>query len=157
MRYNMDMLKDGLDRLADAKWATPAVEQGHGSMAHIHRVHKEFGPSMLCTRAFLHNIRLLLPLETAEEKLARRQVLAMQKLLRKSPWKLGGRHEFFKGLVASATEALGGQSLRQSSKEYIMSTHSRMYKGLPQEQKDIYEARAQASMTKKNSTPRMRR
>ena len=47
--YNEELLLDGLDRLADAKWTTTAVEQAHGSMAHVHRCHLTMEPKMLCT------------------------------------------------------------------------------------------------------------
>eukprot|EP00974_Lingulodinium_polyedra_P125692 11195459-Lingulodinium_polyedra.AAC.1 len=62
---------------------------------------------MLVTRPFFHNFRLLLPLETAPEKQAKRRAQDLEQFLNKNPTKLTGRHIFLGDFVESAKEALG--------------------------------------------------
>eukprot|EP00974_Lingulodinium_polyedra_P049544 4762853-Lingulodinium_polyedra.AAC.1 len=62
---------------------------------------------MLVTRSFLHDFRLLLPLETAPEKQAKKRGQDLEQLLNKNPTKLTGRHIILGDLVESAKEALG--------------------------------------------------
>lgn len=64
---NEDMLYNGLDRFAYVKWITTGVEQGQGSIAHMHRCHTTMEVSMLATRPILHSARLLLYIPTGRE------------------------------------------------------------------------------------------
>eukprot|EP00974_Lingulodinium_polyedra_P015021 1453576-Lingulodinium_polyedra.AAC.1 len=150
--YSEDLLLDGLSKLADAKWTTAGVEQGHGSMALVHRCHKTMEAPMLSTRSHLHSVRLLLPLETKEDRMIKVQEERLQRLSRGNKAKTTGRHIYFGELMKSAIAALPqGATLSQESKEHIMSTHGRMYKALSAEQKAVYTAMAAASAEEKTS------
>ena len=70
--------------------------------------------------------------------------------MQKNPWKMYGRQAYLQDLMESTKEAFGGQAhLSQVSKEHLLKSHAKLHKGLPQDQKDIYEAKAQVMMARK--------
>eukprot|EP00974_Lingulodinium_polyedra_P101394 9823465-Lingulodinium_polyedra.AAC.1 len=98
---------------------------------------------MLCNRAYLHNCRLLFPAAAAEEKRAIRMTEKLEAMLRRNPAKTDGRNIFLADLLESAKKALGpGRVLSQGSRKHIWKHHASMYKGLTEEERQTYEARA---------------
>ena len=142
---NRAMLIQGVERLGNVGWTTTVVEQGHGSAATIHRVHRQYGANMLSARSMIHMTRALLP--GAEEggvhsRSAEKRLLALSK---KQPGKVTGRHLFFADCLAAAQAGLkDGQSLSLQTRHSIMKSHATMYKGLARPQQAYYENRAEA-------------
>ena len=64
--YNTDMLADAVKLLGQVPWSTTGVEQGHGSLAVMHRFHPDYTLTHLCSRAMIHQVRSLCVLALAE-------------------------------------------------------------------------------------------
>ena len=57
--YNRGLLRDAVALIAEAPWSTTGVEQGHGSMAVLHRFHPDYSSTTICARALAHQLRTL--------------------------------------------------------------------------------------------------
>ena len=83
----MAKIKTGVALLAECQWSTRCVEQGHGSMACIKKLHQEYTAAMLSARAALHQQRALFavsPLNAQaarlDERMRRQSARATQKI-----------------------------------------------------------------------------
>jgi hypothetical protein len=94
--FPIHMLAEGIDLLSHVHWTTTSIEQGHGSMALVHRLHRYYSAQQLCQRAFIHAIRALAA--DPDDDPAARSVRALDKKLvqlsRRQPQRITGRHIF---------------------------------------------------------------
>lgn len=142
--YNTQLLKDALLLLGEVSWTTCGVEQGHGSVAVVHRLHPDYSVPMLAARSLAHQARALFatpsqagPLEKAEAKLG--------KLQKRSPEKICGRQIFLADAFAALKTELAksGQTLTNEMRLRVMREHGSTYKNLPLQKRRRYEDLAQ--------------
>jgi len=137
--YNRVLLRKAVEKLAAINWSTAAVEQGHGSLATIHKFHPEYGPETLMIRAFLHMMRVLAQ-EDPECKKMLRLSDKTARLRLKQPEKINGRHIFMQDELIRARRRAG--FLTQSLKTATMKLHGKKYKALSAITKRKYDAKA---------------
>ena len=66
--HNKHQLLSVVELLSDLNWSTMMVEQQHGTLAQLHRHHPDYAADTLTSRAFVFQLRKLLPHVSAEEK-----------------------------------------------------------------------------------------
>ena len=137
--YGRLMLVEGIERLGDVHWSTTIVEQGHGSAAVVHKVHRQYGLNMLCQRAMIHMTRGLFP-APAEEAKDQRSQQRLTTLSKKQPQKISGRQVFMKDCMEVASE--GPKKERGAKGQAVMRLHSSLWEALPDRDKMQYERRA---------------
>ena len=142
--FNRAMLIQGVERLANVGWTTTVVEQGHGSAATIHRVHRQYGANMLSARSMVHMTRSLLPVAEEGSLKSRSAEKRLHALSKRSPGKVTGRHIFFADCVAASEASLqDGESMPLQQRHSLMKSHAHMYKQLSRPQQAHYESRAE--------------
>jgi hypothetical protein len=102
--FNRTALADAVTLLREVPWSTLGVEQAHGSVACIHKLHRGCGVETITCRALLHQARHLFvpsPEAKAEEK-AKAQ---LEKLRRSAKKSVSARNLFFKDFVAAVMPA----------------------------------------------------
>ena len=88
----------------------------------------------------MHNCRLVLPLETAEDKRATAEQLAYQRLLRMNPAKLGGMQLCLQDLAQATMQAMAPWGkVSQGCQDHIMQHHGAMDRLLEPEERLVYE------------------
>lgn len=137
--YNREVLKEGLERLADVHWSTTIIEQGHGSAAAVHKCHSQYGQDMLCTRAGLHMVRALLPCPDSTKQAARVSA-RLAALAKRQPSKATGRQVFLKHCMQAAAE--GPIESRGARGRAIMRAHSSMWQALSSSEQAHFEQQA---------------
>jgi hypothetical protein len=98
--FPMSQLVCTLELLQDVGWTTLPVEQQHGSLASLRRLHPEYGSDTLSARATVMMLRRLLPKPSAQEKQLNVLSKKIGQLLRKQPEKAGARQELLSQLFA---------------------------------------------------------
>ena len=140
--YNPSLLREGITRLSGARWSTNFQEQGHASASLLHRNHKQLGNNLLLARAQLHMLRALvtpvIDLMKQETRVAHR----IQKLASQQGKRITGRHIFFKDVLAVAKEHATMDTHNNSFLHLQMKEHARLWRSLPQADKDFYETKA---------------
>jgi len=100
--YNKTILADAVELFLDVPWSTRLVEQGHGSLAVMHRLHPSLGCEQLLVRGELHQARALFSEMTEDDaalhRAATRLHAAEMKLKRTSA--ITGRNMFFQDFHA---------------------------------------------------------
>ena len=138
--YNTRLIADGLKLLGEVSWTTCGVEQGHGSVAVIHKLHPEYCVPTIAARSLLHQARSLfaspsqaLPIPRAQKRL--------EKMLGSQPERIGGKHVFLADAYAAAKSVLqrSGQKLSNELRLEIMRKHGAEYNKLPLEKRMQYE------------------
>lgn len=152
--YPQHILLKGVELLAQTRWSTLVVEQGHGSSSALHKAQRTAGLDVLTARSMLHMLWPLLPSPAGTEEGRKGAASALEererRLLKRSPHKVSGRQLFFKDMVAEALARAGGVGqLSQPAMRDIMAKHSQLYSQLGQESKDNYEAMAATERTLK--------
>ena len=153
--YNPRLIADGLKLLGEVSWTTCGVEQGHGSVAVIHKLHPEYCVPTIAARSLLHQARAMFarpsqarPILQAQKKLA--------KLLASKPEHISGKQIYLADAYAAAKSVLepGGQKLSNELRLQIMRKHSEEYRKLPLAKRLQYEElasnRAHASRAELN-------
>jgi len=54
--YNRELTRKAVLKLTAINWSTAVLEQGHGSMAVLHKYHPEYGPEQLMILSRLHTV-----------------------------------------------------------------------------------------------------
>ena len=93
--------------MADISFSTIAVEQGHGSLAVVHRSHPRYGEFLLAVRSFLHAVRSLFRDPQIPVKLKRLET-ERARLEKKNPNKLNGASLLAGAAAGNAMAALPG-------------------------------------------------
>ena len=135
----------GVQLLAEAHWTSTSVEQGHGSAATLHRLHKQYGANMLCQRSMLHMLRHLLFDTDSAEKLTVKEDKREHALLRRKVQHLGGRQLFLAELMAATKEQ--AESWSRAASQAVMSKHGALYALLAPQHQQEYENRAMREQT----------
>ena len=138
--FNRVQIEQAVRLLGQIPWTTTTVEQGHGSTAIIHRLHRQYGEETLCRRAMVHMMRCLFatdPTSSAETRVeARRKALAKWQ-----PEKISGRHIFLADCMAEAKQQAGDE-MTKAVGIAVMRKHGALFRGLPAAEQFEYEARA---------------
>lgn len=89
--FPVQLLIRTVQLLQDVGWTTLPVEQQHGSVASLRRLHPEYGTATLTARALVLMLRRLLPSQSREERELARLSQQLNRLLSKQPSKIGAR------------------------------------------------------------------
>ena len=150
MGMNMTEIADGVRLFMHVHFSTTGVEQGHGSAAAMHRMHRQYGSNMLCMRTFCHMTKAMLPSTKAKSTIESKIEVAMQSLEKKRPSKARGRHEFYRQLVANARTQAGSAKLPQDVRRSLMKRHGEMYLRMSPSEREGYERKAMARILEKS-------
>ena len=140
--YYRHVLEDGIQLLAQVRWSTSVVEQGHASATLTKRAHQQYGVSMLVVRSHLHMMRALftpLPQSRSEKDLRKK----ITKLTSSVPEKLSGRQVFYADFIKKVKASSPGQTFTREQARDVMKRHVGFWQKLSPAQQLIYEARAQ--------------
>lgn len=122
--YNRAALVDAVALLREVPWSTLGVEQAHGSVACIHKLHKGCGVETITCRALLHQARHLFvpsPEATKDEQAKVR----IERLRRSAKRPVSARNLFFKDFVAGVAPADAVDSGAAGSRWQLQAlTHS---------------------------------
>lgn len=141
--WDRQLIIDALVLLREAPWSTKAVEEQHGSMAVMHRQHRELGPDVLQVRSFIHSARFLCC--APENVLQRRTDRMIQQLQRQRPGRVRPVHMFVRDAVAAARRQLGpAVKLSFEGSQRVLVHASNTFNDLPPRAIDDYAARAAA-------------
>ena len=69
--FNMDLLVQAIELLKEIPWSTVPVEQAHGSMAVIHKLHPLLSRTVLAHRTMVRQCRTLFQTTEKEKSLAK--------------------------------------------------------------------------------------
>ena len=99
--YNREALSDAVSLLREVPWSTLGVEQAHGSVACIHKLHHGCGAETIACRSLLHQARHLFvaPPEAKAEERARAKTQRLQRSVKRS---VSARNLFYKDFMTSA-------------------------------------------------------
>lgn len=148
--YNKQLLKEGLQLLAEVSWTTCGVEQGHGSVAVLHRLHPDYSLATLAARSMIHQTRSLFERPArALDKVASR----LRRVANKAPEKSSGRHYFLGEAYAALKQVLvaQGQSMTNDLRLKVMREHAGIYRALPLAKRRRYEAAASDGAVKRRA------
>ena len=101
--YSVHALEVGLRMLGQSSWSTLVTEQGHQSASKLRKQHHMLGIGTLSARSLLLNVLLLFRI-TEQDKILAAAVAKIQRVARKQPHKLTGRHILTKELIDMATK-----------------------------------------------------
>ena len=87
--YNRSQVERGVKLFLYVHWTTMRCEQGHGSMAVLHRFHPDYGALTLLARALIHQCRGFFA-ALADAEYEERLVRKRKALERKQPDKVHG-------------------------------------------------------------------
>ena len=85
----------------DISFTTVGAEQGHGSLAVIHKHHKDYSNEMLSQRALIHTVRALFHVSLDYLRIQRLKK-RLSSLRRRVPERVTGRHIYLGELMATA-------------------------------------------------------
>lgn len=129
--------------MGEVSWSTTLVEQGHGSVAVIHKVHPEYSPATLAARGMVHMMRSLPPAEVDPETASASTQRAIRSLQRKRPHKLSGRHVFLRECIAAAgSSSTRCEAVDEKQARTVMRNHSAMFNASGEDDKQLCEAKA---------------
>lgn len=140
--YNRERLVEGVSLLRDVPWSTMTVEQAHGSLACIHRLHPTLSVGVLAHRAMIHQCRHMFhqPMEEREIARADQKAVALRK---KMPQKIHAKQVFLRELMAGAKkQLLPGTKMSSELRQDIMRRHSELFKDLDPEAQHALELSA---------------
>ena len=137
MGYNMALLVDGCRLLQEAPFSSKLAEQGHGSLACVHKFNHDLHTESLAQRAALHQGRHFVEIDPVVK---RRE--ALRKSLQKLDAKTGlvtGRHVFFQDLMAELKQQKG--ALPHAAVNTAMVGHVGLFESLDPRVRQDYETR----------------
>ena len=130
MGYNKARLVSAVTLLREVPWSSVPVEQAHASAAVLHRFHPQYSTGMLATRATLHQARHLFQ-QPPEDRVAARAARKLEKVRRRAPEQVSGKHAFLAFLMRKAKEGLpSGAKLPIATVRQIVSQHGRLFQEL---------------------------
>jgi hypothetical protein len=106
--FSRATLEDGIALLGDVPWTTVSAEQGHGTMAQIHRQHPQYSPDMVALRTSFSQARTLFQRDSDDSAL-RRNNSRLERLRRKQPNKVSPASVYYSDVVASLRGLAGVQ------------------------------------------------
>jgi hypothetical protein len=109
--------------LRDVPWSSKGVEQAHGSIASIHKLHKNYGADTLCCRTMLHQARRLF-VPSAEVLAPEKSRQQIDKLQWSSKRRVSARNMFFMDMMLEIQHGLGGTAAYSNVKTSIVMAKS---------------------------------
>lgn len=123
------LLVQGVLMLMEVIWGTSAVEQGHGSCAVIHRVHKTLTVEQLVVRSLLHQARAFF--SHTSEDLALARLRAQLERLKAKSVSFTGRSMHLSDLMREVSVALPcGAKMPASLRQAVVRYHGPMHRSL---------------------------
>lgn len=101
MDVPIGQLLEGIALLAECPWTTRQVEQPHAVAKALLQSHSAYGEGTMLARAVVTQGRTLFTTDPDEKQLARLNI-RWEKLRRKQPHRITGRHVYCRGLTKSA-------------------------------------------------------
>jgi hypothetical protein len=142
--YNRQRLVEGVSLLRDVPWSTVTVEQAHGSMAAIHRLHPTMSSEVLAHRTMVHQCRNLFN-KTQEAKEIERAEQKAEALRSRMPQRTHAKQLFLRELMVEAKNALTpGAKMSSQLRQALMRQHSELFQALDPAQQRALEIRAQS-------------
>lgn len=144
--YQASSVAEGVRLLSEIQWCTTSVEQAHGSVAVVHRHHKQYGVDMLSARAMLHMTKQLLPGEFPQTAPEKRYDAQVGRLAKKNAQKMTGRHVFF----GDFCRALKDQAIQAGTffdQKAAMKKHAAAWQALSADARRDFELRAAVRST----------
>ena len=136
-------LQDACRVLGECEWSTRCVEQGHGSIACIKKLHPECTGGVLAARAALHQQRAMFNASEGAKQVAKLEA-QLQRQCRKQPEKITGRHVFLSDAFEALRSALpAGKSMTNAARIAVMQRHGAEYRSLPPQLRLKYDLKAQ--------------
>lgn len=129
--------------MSEVSWSTTSVEQGHGSAATLHRVHKQYGANTLCMRSMVHMMRHLAAPPPMQDPLDAKLAKKEAALERSQPQKITGRQAFLKDFMYQAKLEHGSESWSRTAAKKAFARHGSFWSALSPELKAKYEYEAQ--------------
>lgn len=143
MGYNRGRLADAVCLLREIPWTTMAVEQAHGYVAVIHRLHPALTSRVLCHRTLIHQCRALFN-KPPEERCVERLCSKMEKMRALEPQRAKGRQIFLRDLFQATRKALpAGSAMAEDMTRAVMKRHASAYARLPEAVRRQYDREAQ--------------
>lgn len=127
--------------MLEISWTTAGVEQGHGSMAVVHKLHRGYTASLLAARSLLHQCRVLFA-KLREDTATRRLRARFEKLEAARPERITGRHVFLADCYSAVKKERQIQQLPNDTRLDIMKRHGEIFGSLPVMKRNEYEGRA---------------
>ena len=153
MKYPFQLLVKGARMLLDVIWGTRSVEQGHGSCAVIHRVHKLLTPVQLAVRSLLHQARAFFSRCPEEQSLARLRTKLDRLKAKKAQY--NGRQVYMKELMDEVSGSLPvGAKLPASLRQAVVQYHGAMHRVLPASAQARYDEIADETSRRMQDTAR---
>lgn len=150
MGVNIEQLVSTVRLLLEIGWTTLPAEQQHGSLASIRRWHPEYSMETLVGRAFLMQLRRLLPSMSEDEKALARLSKQLDRVLAKNPSAAGGRQEYVAELFAHLRERCWTHTTRdvpQHVQNVIFKRHGKHWAQFSVAARRDYELRARQRAT----------
>ena len=141
--WNRQTIIDAVVLLREAPWSSKAVEEQHGSMALMHRQHRELDRPHLCLRSYIHAGRYLIASD--DSLLARQTARLVRSLQRKVPQRASGINLFCSDAVAAARRHMGPLAkVSFKDSQAVVSRAATTFRDMPLEAQDAYAAHAKA-------------
>ena len=122
--YNRAALVDAVALLREVPFSTLGVEQAHGSVACIHKLHKGCGVETITCRALMHQARHLF-VPSPEAKKDEQHMVRIARLRRSAKYSVSAKNMFFQDFVAGKAPADAVDSGAASSRwQRQTMTHS---------------------------------
>jgi len=114
---------------ADTPWTTMVVEQLHGTLAALSRLHPEYELDTLLARTMIMYTMKLLPCPSKVDKEISAVVRKVSRVERRSPGKASGRQQYFKDLSDKAKSKTAHQTKRKANevRKQIMKKHGALW------------------------------
>ena len=132
----------GLQLMAEVHWTSTSVEQGHGSAATLHRVHKQYGVNMLCMRSMVHMFRQLLPDQEKEDPYDAKLAKQEEALESKTPRRASARQVFLSDLLSQLSRASPTGTLTKKERLAAFDKHAFLFSSLTDEARMKYASQA---------------
>ena len=143
---------EAVQLLLQAPMSTTSIEQGHGSLATVHRAHPQLGSDALCVRSRAHQMRPLFagehPSKTKSDRRLQHDINVLEK---KRPERLGGRQLFLRELFAQVRSSHSGK-LPSSLRQRLFKQHGEQWLTMSEERRAEYNSQAQRPSAEKSKT-----
>ena len=139
--FSRRKLVEAVQLFRDAAWSTAVVEQAHGSLAAVRRVHSEYGVDMLCLRCMVHVTRALF-FEPRVDPTVGNPQKALVRLGKRRPETVTGRHMYLQNAMAEIKEVAMDKEERQRLGKAVRQEHGAKFAALPLPARMVYEDRA---------------
>ena len=130
MGFPVEHLALGVNLLGQVGWSGKVVEQGHVAAAMIMRHHKNYSSSTMQARSCLLQALPLFAIDVGEKRIERLQT-RLERLSRKQPQRITGRHMLMKRSAEQVTAwQEQGHSFNSDIGHVVMRGHFRLWSGM---------------------------